>query len=239
MDRHVIKGRGANRGKYLCWARMAPGETPTEDGFVWLPEQRKAVRWQGPRSGRTWATDRARLHDGYFVRLICSPAITAGVDDLRRIIAERAQDAIAALPCHWFDGDFHDAGEDFCRSCAEKLVDEKYAADTARFEELYGECDGAEARYQAAIHGGYDIDHDSPPYCETCEVSLSGYLTDSGADQEIEAYTDGREGLGPGDWNRLDAAIVDLADDDPRWSKIARVVKAATVIAAPDVTPPG
>jgi len=71
MERHVIKGRGPYRGKYLCWARMAPNLTPTEDGFVWLPEQRKAVRWDDPRyHGGTWATDRARLNNGYFVKLV-------------------------------------------------------------------------------------------------------------------------------------------------------------------------
>lgn len=231
MDRHVIKGRGPNRGKYLCWARMAPDVKPTDDGFVWLAEQRKAVRWDDPKyRGHTWATERARLHNGYFVEMIAPRAVVERVDELRDFIRSHAA-RDEKLACYWFDGDFHDAGENFCRDCAEKLVDEKYAADPERFKELYGECDDAEERYDAAIDGGSDIDHDSPPRCETCGADLSGNLTEYGSDQEIEALTgdcaptfDDAYG-----WSELDEALVNVSDDDPRWRRIARVVEAAKI----------
>ena len=231
MDRHVIKGRGENRDKYLCWARVAPAEKPTEDGFVWLAEQRKAVRWPDPRySGHTWATARAKIHNGYFVKLVAPPVVTRElVDELRSFIAAHAAGAAEKLACYWFDGDFHDASDEFCRDCAEKLVDKKYAAARSAFEELYGECESDEERYSAAIDGGFDTDHDSRPYCETCRAKLSGHLTDYGADEEIEALTtdcapdfDDAEG-----WEALDDAIINLSDDDPRWRRIAKVVDAA------------
>lgn len=230
MNRHVIKGRGEHRGKYLCYARFAPEAKPTPDGFVWLPEQQKSARWDDPRySGRTWATDRAVANNGYFVKLIASASVQGRVDELRAFIAAHAVGAVEPIRCYWFDGDFHDAGLDYCRGCAEKVVDEKYAADPKRFEYLYGECEDAEERHRAAIDGGFDIDHDSPPYCETCGVKLSGNLTDYGADQELEALTeqhppsfDDVEG-----WAALDHALVNVDDDDPRWRKIAKVVDAA------------
>jgi len=236
MDRYIIKGRGKHRGKYLCWALTAPEQKATEDGFVWLPEQRKAVRWEDPRhSGRTWATERAMVHNGYFVRLTGSKALTGDtIAKLHGYIAEHAAGASEELPCHWFGDDFHDAGKDFCRDCAEKLVDEKYAADPKRFENLYGECEDAEERYSAAIDGGFDTDHDSPPYCETCGAKLSGYLTEYGADQEIEALTDD---CAPtfddvDGWAKLGRAIINLSDDDPRWRRIVKVVEAGRVAEA-------
>lgn len=233
MNRHVIKGRGEHRGHYLCYARQAPKAKPTEDGFVWLPDQRKAACWKDPRySGRTWATERARLHNGDFVKLVAPKAIQQRVRDLKAYIATHADGAKEPLPCHWFGGDFHDAGLDYCRGCAEKFVDAKYAADPKRFEDLYGECEDADDRHRAAIDGGFDIDHDSPPYCDTCGVQLSGYLTEHGADQELEALT--TECIpGPGDvegWADLDLAITNLSDDDPRWRKIAKVVDASMAL---------
>lgn len=212
---------------------MAPEETPTEDGFVWLPEQRKAVRWEDPRySGRTYATNLAVKHNGYFVKLVAPKALTADmVRELQDFIEEHAAGAEEERNCYWFGGDFHDAGQDFCLDCAKALVDEKYAADPKRFEDLYGECEDAEERYRAAIDGGFSIEHDSLPWCETCGAKLSGSLTGYGADQMIEAYT---EDLtlsfdAPEDWDALSRAIVNLSDDDPRWRKIAKVVEAARV----------
>lgn len=236
MRRHVIKGRGPNRGKYLCYARMDPALTPTEDGFVWLPEQRKAARWDAPTYNRgTWETSRAAKHNGYFVKLVCPEAIKSRVRELLDFICGHAAGAKDAVRGYWFDGDFHDSGEDFCRACAEKLVDEQFAADPARFRELYGDdCENAEDRYRAAIDGGFDIDHDSPRWCETCDVKLSGNLTDHGADEEITALTGGHkptfddvEG-----WTDLEQAVCNLSDDDPRWRKIARVVDAARLAEA-------
>lgn len=229
MDRHVIKGRGEHRGEYLCWARMAPEATPTEDGFVWLSEQCKAVRWRDPRySGRTWATDRARIHDGYFVKLVAPASFTRDVvRELQVFICERAAGATKAVDCHWFDGDFH-AGADFCLPCAKRVVDEKYAADPVAFAEMYGEHEDPEDRYREVIDGG-EIDHGSPPECETCGAKLRGHLSEDGADQEIDALTSDCapdisdiEG-----WAALAHALVNVSDDDPRWRKIAKVVEAA------------
>jgi hypothetical protein len=227
MDRHVIKGRGENRGKYLCYPRMA-GLPPGGD-YVWLPEQRKAMRCADPRyNARTYVTEQARKHNGYFVKLVVSPDIRALVDGLQSFIAEHAAGASEKLPCHWFDGDFHDASYEFCLDCAKKLVDEKYAADPKRFVGLYDVFETAEERYDAVIDGG-EIDHDSRPYCETCRAKLSGLLSESGADDEIDALTtdpipsfDDAES-----WEALDDAIVNLSDDDPRWRRIARTVEAA------------
>lgn len=228
MD-YVIKGRGENRGKYLCWARMAPNAKPTKDGFVWLLEQRKAARWKGPRYRSTWywAEERARVHDGYFVKLVAPKAVTANVQELRNFIIERAAGAKDDPPCHWFSADFHDAGDNFCWQCAKTLVDEKYTKDPKRFEELYGVCDNAEERYCAAIDGGWVTEYDSPPYCETCGQKLSGDLTEYGADQEIEALT---TYASPGfddcdEWAALSDAIAHIPNEDPRWRKIAKVIK--------------
>lgn len=228
MDRYVIKGRGKNRGKYLSYARMAG--LPPEAGHAWIPEQRKAMRCEDPSyGGETYVKDLARKHNGYFVKLIAPRSITREVvRGLELFIAKHAAGAAAGLPCHWFDNNFHDAGEDFCWECATKVVDEKYKADPKRFEELYGECEDAEERYRA-IDGGFGTDHDSPPFCDTCGAKLSGSLTEYGAAVEIAALTgdcaptfDDVEG-----WAALDLAITNLADDDPRWRDVARVVEAA------------
>lgn len=226
-ERHVIKGRGENRGKYLCYARHAG--LPPDSGFVWLPEQRKAMRLKDPRySGETYEIIQARKHNGYFVRLTCPKSLN--VDDLRAFIRAHAAGASERLPCHWFGADFHNAGENFCRPCAEKLVDAKYAADPARFAELYGdEHEDAEDRYRDAIDGGWRIEHDSIPFCETCGAHLDGALTNYGVGEEIAHFAeyggpsfDDSEG-----WEDLDNALIDVADDDPRWRKIARAVEAA------------
>lgn len=231
MDRHVIKGRGENRGKYLCYARMAglePGGG--DDGFVWLPEQRKAARWKDPRySGRTYATEIARKYNGYFVKLVARQGITREmVDDLKAYISKHAEGAPERSACYWFNGDLRDASEEYCRDCAEQVVDEEYAKDSGRFEKMVGECRTREERHDAAIDGGLDIDHDSPPYCERCGKDLSGSLTEYGADQELDALTsydvDSKDARS---WALLDLALVNVADDDPRWRHVARVVAAA------------
>jgi hypothetical protein len=224
VNRHVIKGRGENRGKYLCYAHVVG--LSTDAGYAWRPEQRKAARWRAPGYGETHEKRVAREHNGYFVKLVASRLPVA---ELRRFISAHAAGAAERLACHWFDGDFHDASEDFCRDCAEKLVDEKFAADPKRFEDLYGECEDAEERYSEAIDGGYRTEHDSRPSCATCGAPLDGSLTDYGVGEEIEAMTadanlrfDDAES-----WEVLHNALIDVPDDDPRWRKIARTVEAA------------
>lgn len=232
MNRHVIKGRGPNRGKYLCYARVAG--LPPESGYVWLPEQRKAARWDDERlRGETFVTLLAREHNGYFVKVTASRATIARVDELRAFIREHAAGADEKLACYWFAGelDLPDASVEYCRDCAEKIVDKLYGADPKGFAEHFDDCETAEDRYNVAIDGGSDIEHDSTPYCETCGATLRGNLTESGADDEIEAYTgDCVPGFDkPNDWDRLDDALVNVSNDDPRWRAVARVVDAATI----------
>lgn len=90
MDRHVIKGRGENRGKYLCYPHMAG--LPSDGEYVWLPEQRKAMRCKNPRySGETYMGRKAREHNGYFVKLICPKSID--VESLHAFILAHAAGA--------------------------------------------------------------------------------------------------------------------------------------------------
>lgn len=226
LDHHVIKGRGKNRGMYLCHAWQA--ELPSGE-FVWLPEQRKAARWSDPQYGGryTHQADVANKYDGYFVRLIAPKPID--VNALQEFIAQHANGAVERLPCHWFGADFHDPGEDFCRECAERLVDEKYKANPKAFTKLFGECESAEERYGEAIDGGWWIEHDSPPYCETCGTPLEGSLTEYGMSEEIEALTGeyAPSFRDANSWATLSDAVGNLPDDHPLWRKIARLVEAA------------
>jgi hypothetical protein len=77
--------------------------------------------------------------------------------------------------------------------------------------------------------GGWDIEHDSPPYCAKCGAKLSGHLTDYGADEEISALTSNRVLTfnDTAEWLSLYNAITNLSNDDPRWRKIAKIVDRA------------
>ena len=233
MDRHVIKGRGENRGKYLCYARMA-GLSPS-DKFVWLPEQRKAARWDDPEF-RAYSYDNriAREYDGYFVRLVARKGVIELVDGLRAFIEERASEAPERPKCYWLDGDWSDnEGPNYCWECACKAVDAAFAKDPQKFVNAYGDYHGdwktSQDYYDRAIDGGWSMDHDHPPSCETCGVQLEGVLTEYGADQEIHALTtDCKPSFDDADaWKCLDIAVMNIRDDDPRWNKIAKVIDAA------------
>lgn len=247
-NRHVIKGRGPNRGKYLCYARAAPKQKPTQDGFVWLPEQRKAARWENPRySGHTWSTARASLHNGYFVKLTAPKAITARVDDLRAFIAEHANGATEELNCYWIHGageeevreaardldytgwneDYIDGeGTDFCGDCIDEVIDALRAIIRAKRPPT---AEPDEDDCGIGVDGGWDIDHDSTPFCAKCGAKLSGNQTDYCTSEEISALTDyaAPHFDDPNGWSELHDAVTNLEDDDPRWRKIAKVVDAA------------
>lgn len=237
MDHYVIKGRGPNRGKYLCYARMAG--LPAEQDPVWLPEQRKAMRHDHPKNrggGWGYVQDLADKHDGYFVRLVARKGVIARVNELKHFIAEHASGAAERPRCYWLDDDWSDdEGPDYCWACACKEVDKAFAKDPKKFAELYGdqhgERDSAENYYDDAIRGGYSMDHDSMPYCENgeCGISLDGTLTEYGADEQIrELTTDCTPAFDDAEsWYCLDIAVMHMANDDPRWNKIARVVDAA------------
>jgi len=239
VNQFVIKGRGENRGKYLCCAWQA-GLPP--GGFVWLPEQRKAARWEEHRANRyAYPGTLAIAHNGYFVRLVCRHHMRKRINELKAYISSHAGGAAERPPCHWLDGDWSgDEGPNYCWDCACKEVDEAYAKDPKQFAELYGYADDDENEtkpknvadyYHDAIRGGYSMDHDSMPYCERkgCGKSLEGTLTDYGADEEIAALADER-GIRFDDvesWYRLSIAVMNIRNDDPRWNKIARVIDAA------------
>lgn len=247
MNRHVIKGRGEHRGKYLCWARKAPNEKPTEDGFVWLPEQRKAARWEDPRySGHTWATERARIHDGYFVRLTAPKAIIERVPELRSYIAEHADGAGEELACYWIHGanekDAREAADaidytdwnngpidgeasNFCGDCVDDVIDALRAL--IRTKRPTEETDVDECGIER--DGGWDTEHDSTPYCAKCGAKLSGNLTNHGADEDLSVLTGeaAPDFDDPSAWDDLYSSITNLSDDDPRWRRIAKVVDAA------------
>jgi len=249
MNRHVIKGRGANRGKYLCWARMAPEQKPTEDGFVWLPNQRKAVRWEDPRyGGHTWSTDRARVHNGYFVRLVALASFTAErVGDLRSYIAEHASNAYEEVACYWIHGagekpvreairdlDFtgwnesyiDGEGTNFCADCADEVIEALRVLLRIKRPSVKS---SEEDDCGIARDGGWDTEHDSTPFCAKCGVKLSGSQTDYCTSEELSALTDyaAPDFDEPNVWRELYNAIANLSDDDPRWRKIAKVVEAA------------
>lgn len=228
-DRHVIKGRGVNRGKYLCRAQMAPDVAPTPDGFVWTANQRKACRLDSPRRYATYVTRLDSEHNGYIVKLIASKAIIARVAELKHYIEARANGATKPTPCYWFDDAPFDTFPLYCWECATKVVDEVYAKTPDEFDRVFRPCLDAEDRHNAAICGGYSRDHDSPPMCDVCDAKLEGTLTEYGADQEI-AWLIGKGALDPSDsddWAALNVAISDLENDDPRWRTIAKVVDAA------------
>lgn len=247
MNRHVIKGRGEHRGKYLCYARMAPEQKPTEDGFVWLPEQRKAARWEDPRySGRTWAAWAAR-HDGYFVRLTAPKAIIERVPGLRSYIAAHARGADEELACYWiyganeeeaseaaraldctgWYGDLDGEATDFCGDCVDEVIDALRALIRAKRSpaETSEEDDCGIGR-----DGGWNTEHDSPPTCAKCGAKLSGNQTDYCADEELSALTDyaAPNFDNANGWSDLCNAITNLSGDDPWWRKIAKVVDAAS-----------
>lgn len=232
MAQCVIKGRNENKGKYLCRSRVA-GLPPGT--FVYLPEQRKAARWDEHRCRRDYHEwNIAREHDGYFVRLVCKSNVRERVGELEAYISNRATTAKERPNCYWLDGDWSgDEGPDYCWDCACKEVDTAFAQDPQLFVKAYGNCHGdwktSKDYYRVAIDGGWSMDHDSTRHCEGCGIQLAGTLTDHGADKEIRALTtDCSPSFGDVEgWYCLDIAVMNLRSNDPRWNKIARVVDAA------------
>lgn len=234
MDQFVIKGRGEHRDKYLCYGRLATPPMPTGK-FVYLPDQRKAARWDDPQfktSGSGYRDNVAREYDGYFVRIVCRKDVRERVDELKTFIAERAANSMERPNAYWLDGDWSgDEGPNYCWACACKEVEKAFAKDSEQFKKLYGDGDKAKAFYHDAIRGGYSMEHDGIPHCanEECGKALDGTLTEYGADEELAVLTadyapmfDNVEG-----WYCLSIATMNLRSDDPWWNKIAHVVDAA------------
>ncbi len=215
MSTFVIKGRGANRGKYLHWLRPSRGAGLR---VLWTRKQSAATRFgRHPEANRE-----ARDLGGYVVRLVAPKDIGARLPELRAVIRERAAEASEALDCHWVSGD--DEAPDYCLACCEKEVARVRADRVAAGE------DAEEVEDEIRVGGGYRTDHDSPPHCCECGAKLDGSLTDYGSDEEIDAYIgkDRRLLTSPDDWEALETALENLFDNDPRWRAIAKVVDAAS-----------
>lgn len=211
MNRHVIRGRGPNRGKYL---RQRYSRKLNKTVTTWTPKQAHA-----------WRCDAVPSEiDGYLVKLTALRAIMARVDDLRAFIRDHAAGADARLSSHWvhgaceIDGLDCDEATDFCHDCCEAKVAEIVAAHPKEAEDV-GIC----------VDGGWGSESDSAAFCETCGAKLDDSLTEYGADEEISALT-GECAPGfddPNGWDDLCNAMDRLDEDDPRWRAIARVVDAA------------
>jgi hypothetical protein len=78
------------------------------------------------------------------------------------------------LPEYWISGEDYNEGESYCYSCAEKKIKELKKK---------------KRRGEWIISGGYRIDSDSTPFCETCGCLLDACLTDEGAEEEIDHFT--------------------------------------------------
>lgn len=137
-------------------------------------------------------------------------------DFIREYIAERAEGASEALPCHWIHGANEvddlgcDEGSDFCRECAEAKI--------AAYLEAHPDSDD-----EIGLDGGWGSDHDSQPRCDTCGAKLAGSLTDYGVDSEIEHFETYRPYECEG-WEALGDAVDLLADHDPADARVSRKV---------------
>lgn len=146
---------------------------------------------------------------------------------LLEFICERSTGARVRLPCHWIGGTQdvkgfpYDAATDFCRECAESAIADFYEA----HPDQRGDEDDEPALF---LDGGWGTEHDSPPYCEVCGDSLIGSLTEYGVDQELEHFEDHQPDLDyPDEWASFAEALVNLDEDDERWSWVAEHVAAA------------
>lgn len=96
------------------------------------------------------------------------------MEAVAKMLRERSSRA-RSVPCHWLtDGDSNEAGDDYCRPCAETRLKQR-----------------KEEKEQPFVDGGWDMDHDHVPFCASCGRRLSGALTKCGAETEIEAIRGG------------------------------------------------
>lgn len=153
-------------------------------------------------------------------------------DFIREYIAELAEGASEAAPCHWIHGaneiDDLDCTEadDFCRPCAEKKL--------AAFAEAHPDRAEAIAFNEYGVDGGWRTDHDSAPFCATCGVKLIGSLTDYGAHSELEHFEENY----PRDceeWEALGNAIENLGEDDDGWNIVEEIVTTTVRLSLIDV----
>ncbi len=146
------------------------------------------------------------------------------LESVRNFISERASLAVESRNAYWVHGASElrnincSGSDDFCFDCCNAKVAEIVAKFPVE-SELAG----------ISVDGGFDTDHDSPPYCATCGCRLFGNLTEYGVEEELLALTtdcaprfDDIEG-----WQSMYLATINTDDNDPIWSAIGGVVTAA------------
>jgi hypothetical protein len=141
-------------------------------------------------------------------------------DDALSYIIGRTTGATEALPCHWInceeDDWTHDAGTNFCRECAESVIEE-YREDRPDLDE-----DGVR------LDGGWATEHDSTPFCEICGDKLDGFLTDYGVERELEHFED-QHPRSPDGWQELYEAVNSLDEDHACWQWVGKLVRRAQI----------
>lgn len=202
----MIKGRGDNSGKYLRRAWLGGGKPWT---VLWVDRQKDADRFQHHEV--PYAVGRS---GGQRILLVAPPAIRARVDELREFVAAHATGAAAAQACYWVSGT-NDCANDYCRPCGVRRV---RALRRARPAEAAG----------ISLDGGWSMEHDTSPTCRTCGATVDGTLTEYGADEELDHFTEHPPAWrNPAEWAAVGKALTNLDDSDPRWRKVARWVDAA------------
>lgn len=137
--------------------------------------------------------------------------MTCSCDQLRMWIDEFAVGATETLACYWIYG--CDAGYNYCLDCCEAKVAEMKAKNP---------------KADVSVDGGWDTEHDSPPFCEPCGARLSGTLTDYGVDQEMDHFIEYWPKIDHHDsWAQLGEALADLDEEDERWKVVRKMVRAA------------
>lgn len=83
---------------------------------------------------------------------------------------------------YWIHG--ADDGSDYCRPCA--LIE--VMKEVARFRRLPKT--EKRKRDKPSLDGGWSVEHDSTPFCESCGALLEGCLTDYGCEAELDHFTE-------------------------------------------------
>lgn len=76
---------------------------------------------------------------------------------------------------YWITGDHGDSGGEYCRECAAKKCSELNAS---------------KPREHWEVDGGFSLENDSLPFCETCSKRLDGSLTQYGCTVEVDHFTE-------------------------------------------------
>ena len=92
-DRHVFKGRGVNRGKYL---REAYDLRAQKVVVTWEEKQSRGSRYT-PDSRGSYQTNKLAVLNGYLVKLVAPKSIAAQVPDMQDFIAAHSAGATRAI----------------------------------------------------------------------------------------------------------------------------------------------